>query len=192
MEEIWMPIKGYEGLYDVSNLGRVKRLERTTENSGTYSGYSTFKELILKPRENKKRHGYYEISLKKNKKEKRFKIHRLVALTFIPNPDNKPEVNHKDGDKSNNCVDNLEWVTSKENKKHAWETGLQNANHRKRPIKCNETNECFESVVQASKELHCDKRGIFRVLNGEKEKIKNMTFSYITKKELAEYRKGFE
>ena len=69
-----------------------------------------------------------------------------------------------------------------------WNIGLNNSNHKKRPIKCNENNMCFESVVQASKELHCDRRSIFRVLKGEVKNIKNMTFSYITYEELKEYR----
>ena len=188
MEEVWKDVKGYEGYYQVSNLGNIKSLERIIENSGTLTGYYKVKERILKPRENKNRNGYYELSLRKDGKEKRFKVHRLVACAFIENPYNKPEVNHIDGNKSNNCVSNLEWTTSKENKEHAWNMGLNNSNHKKKPIKCNENNMCFESVVQASKELNCDRRGIFRVLKGEIKNIKNMTFSYITYKELKEYR----
>ena len=192
MEEIWKDIDGYEGYYQISNLGNVKSLERTIENSGTYNGYYKVKERILRPRENKKRHGYYELSLKKDGIEKRYKVHRLVASAFLSNPDNKTEVNHIDGNKSNNCISNLEWTTSKENKEHAWTTGLNNANHRKRPIKCNENNMCFESVVQASKELHCDRRSIFRVLSGELSSTKNMTFSYITQEEYDIYNKERE
>lgn len=188
MEEVWKDIDGYEGYYQVSNFGNIKSLEKTIKNSGTFSGFYKTKERILKPRKNKDRNGYYELSLKKDGKEKRFKVHRLVACAFIDNPYNKPEVNHIDGDKSNNCFLNLEWVTSKENKKHAWDTGLNNANHKKRPIRCNENGLCFESIVNAAKELNCDRRGIFRVLKGEKNSIKNMTFSYITEKELKAYR----
>lgn len=188
--EIWKPIEGYEGIYSVSNYGRVKRLQRTMYNSGTKGGIYTIREKILTPRVNTKRHGYCEISLHKNGKEKRFKIHRLVAIAFIPNPQHLPEVHHKDGNKKNNNVSNLEWVTSKQNKEHAWLNKLINSNHRKRPIKCNESGICFESVVQASQLLKCDRRGIFRVLSGEKEKVKGMSFSYISIKELEEYRKG--
>lgn len=188
MEEVWKDVKGYEGYYQVSNLGNIKSLERIIENSGTRTGYYKIKERILKPRENKSRNGYYELSLRKDGKEKRFKVHRLVACAFIENPYNKPEVNHIDGNKSNNYASNLEWTTSKENKEHAWNIGLNNSNHKKKPIKCNENNMCFESVVQASKELNCDRRCIFRVLKGEVKNIKNMTFSYITYEELKEYR----
>lgn len=188
VKEIWNDISGYENVYAISTNGRIKRLERTISNSGTIGGYCTLKEKILKPRVNKKRHGYCEISLKLNKQEKRFKVHRLVALTFIPNPFNLPEVNHIDGNKENNTINNLEWCTSKENKKHGWENGLYNSEHRKVPIKCNENGICYESVVNASKEIPCDRRGIFRVLKGEKERIKGLSFSYITHRELEEYR----
>ena len=113
MQEIWKPIKGYEGLYEVSNLGRVKSLNR----------YHHRHENILKNKITKD--GYYETTLVKNGKSKFIRSHRLVALTFIDNPLNKTEVNHKDGNKLNNFVGNLEWVTSSENQLHAYRTGLQ-------------------------------------------------------------------
>lgn len=71
------------------------------------------------------RYGYYYVHLQTKGKEKKYKIHRLVALAYIPNPENKPQVNHIDGNKLNNSVSNLEWVTAKENTEHAWKTGLQ-------------------------------------------------------------------
>ena len=186
--ECWKPIKDYEGIYEVSNYGRVKSLERVIYNSGTKNGLYTIHEKIIKQRINKKRYGYCELSLHKNGKEKRFKVHRLIAEAFIPNPNKLPEVNHIDGNKENNHASNLEWCTSKENKEHAWENKLYNSEHRKTPIKCNETGICYESVVQASKMIPCDRREIFRVLKGEKLHIKGFSFSYITKKELKEYR----
>lgn len=98
MEEIWKDIEGYEGLYQVSNMGRVK---------------SVRKNIILK--NSIARNGYKRVHLYKNKKGKHFQIHRLVANAFIPNPDNLPQVNHKDENKLNNCADNLEWCTPEYN-----------------------------------------------------------------------------
>lgn len=187
-DEYWVQIAGYEGLYEVSNCGRVKSLDRVIFNSGTPNGLYTVKGRILTQRINNKRNGYCELSLHKDGKEKRYKVHRLVAEAFLPNPDNLPEVNHIDGNKENNNVKNLEWCTSKQNKEHGWNTGLYTGEHRKSPIKCNETGICYESVVQASELIPCDRSAIFRVLSGKKDRVKGLTFSYITQKELREYR----
>lgn len=98
MKEEWQDIAGYEGLYQVSNLGRVKSL-----NYGR-----TGKEKILSPGNN---WGYQMVSLYKNGIRKQFKIHRLVAETFIPNPDNFSQINHRDENRKNNRVNNLEWCS---------------------------------------------------------------------------------
>lgn len=115
MEEIWKDICEYKGIYQVSNCGRVKRLAYEIKNPAPRANGSVlkFKEHLLTPR--KITHGYLSIMLYKKGKPKNYKIHRLVAQAFIPNPDNLPEVNHKDEDKTNNCVDNLEWCTHKYN-----------------------------------------------------------------------------
>ena len=128
MEEIWKDIKGYEGLYQVSNLGRVKSLGRWVYKE--YRGKRWQGEKILKQIKNK--FGYLRVYLYKNRKAKCYAIHRLVAQVFIPNPYNLPQVNHKDEDKSNNRVDNLEWCTSFYNneygtrKKRWYETRIKN------------------------------------------------------------------
>ena len=116
MQEIWKDVKDYEGLYQVSNLGRVRSLPRKgTRTKGNY---------LLKARKNKK--GYLNLKLSKNRKAKSYRIHRLVSQAFIPNPDNLPQVNHIDGNKLNNCVDNLEWCTNEYNMKESIRLGLRN------------------------------------------------------------------
>lgn len=110
MEEVWKDIKDYEGHYQVSNLGRVKSVSRTIQSS---SGKITTKDLILKPKNNIG--GYLVVNLNKDGSYKTKFVHRLVAETFIPNPNNLPQINHKDENKNNNFVENLEWCTSKYN-----------------------------------------------------------------------------
>lgn len=109
-KEVWRDIKGYEGYYQVSNFGRVKSLDRVA----IYSDGRIFKYngRQLKTTLNK---GYVHVKLSKHSDVKTFKIHRLVAEAFIPNPLNLPQVNHKDENKTNNNVDNLEWCTGKYN-----------------------------------------------------------------------------
>lgn len=114
--EIWKDIKNYEGYYQISNLGNIKGLERKVDNHG---GFKLMPEIIKKPFISKK--GYHSIQLRKLGSNKNFRIHRLVAQAFIPNPENKPEVNHLDTIKSNNFVENLEWCTNLENVEHYWQ-----------------------------------------------------------------------
>lgn len=127
MIEVWKDIKGYENSYQVSNLGRIKSL-------GNKSNHK--KEIILKQANVMK---YQCVSLRKNNKAKMFKVHRLVAQAFIPNPENKKQVNHISGIKTDNRVCNLEWCTSSENLKHAFKKGLKKQkkgkeNSRSKPI----------------------------------------------------------
>ena len=121
--ENWKDIIGYEGLYQVSNLGNVKSLSKTVLNRGKYPSIS--KEKIFKYRIDK--YGYALFRFTKNNKRKNILGHRLVALAFLPNPENKPQVNHIDGNKLNNNMDNLEWNTAKENVNHSWRNGLSNS-----------------------------------------------------------------
>lgn len=110
MDEIWKDVIGYEGLYRVSSLGSVKSVTRyvKTVHKG-YEGSRLIKERVLKPYLGK--HGYFILTMRKNGRYKTEEVHRLVALAFIPNPDDLPCVNHKDENKQNNSVDNLEWCT---------------------------------------------------------------------------------
>ena len=126
-DEIWKDIEGYAGMYQVSNFGRVKSVERKVYNPGVLGGsnYRTVPSVIRKPNI---MHGYHCVALIVNKHTKVYRIHRLVADAFIgqqPTPEH--QVNHIDGNKANNRADNLEWVTPKENTDHAIRTGLRKA-----------------------------------------------------------------
>ncbi|MEI5991410.1 hypothetical protein A5881_002945 [Enterococcus termitis] len=121
MEEIWKPIQGYQGIYEVSSKGKVK----TSVGKKTYSslhGVRTWKPRILKLKTDK--NGYKRVTLWKNKSGKDFLVHRLVANAFIELKEGKDYVNHIDGNPSNNYAENLEWVNHSENLIHAFENRL--------------------------------------------------------------------
>lgn len=118
-EEIWKDVVGYEGLYEISNTGNLRSLDRLTVYPGGYT--HGFKGKNIKWACNR---GYHVASLNKNGSIKQVKAHRLVAMAFIPNPENKRGVNHINGIKNDNRVQNLEWCTDKENSIHAYRTGL--------------------------------------------------------------------
>jgi hypothetical protein len=129
MEEIWKDIEGYEGLYQVSNMGNVKNLK-------TNRVLKSWKEGV----------GYLKIKLSKNNNHTRFKIHRLVAIAFLPNPNNYKMINHKDEIKTNNNIENLEWCNNSYNTRYGKKRQYSS---NKVPVRCIETGEVFESLTDA-------------------------------------------
>ncbi len=161
MKEVWKDVVGYEGLYQISNTGKLKRVERGKEN-------------ILQGKKDKD--GYICVILSRNQNKKFYRLHRLIAEAFIPNPLNKPEVNHKDRNKQNNVVDlddlqgettNLEWVTPAENVKHCFLTGK---NIYKRQVlqytKDMRYVSCWGSIREASQRLKISENNISSCCSG--------------------------
>lgn len=174
MEEIWKDIEGYEGLYQVSNIGNVKALAKTVNSS--YGKKRTRKELIKSNLRDG--NGYLFTRLGMSKKEmKTILIHRLVALTFIPNPENKRTVNHINGIKKDNRVENLEWASHKENTQHAIRTGLIKFRKAKKVI-CVETGIIYKSIKEASVILNINMTGINKCCVGKQKKAGNFQFKY--------------
>ena len=173
-QEIWKDVVGYEGLYQVSNLGRVKSCARYINRHSKYVIHKKYvKEKILSCCYVA---GYPCVPLSKERKRHLARVHRLVAIAFIANPENKEQVNHKDGNRANSNVNNLEWVTNTENQRHSWkylnrqnphkgkkfseETKNKmrlhwktNLSVRAKKVYCVELNKYFNSINDACREL---------------------------------------
>ena len=149
MEE-WKDVLGFDGNYQVSSFGNVRSLDKEVRTSIRHSKARKVRGRVLKP--HVKSHGYYAVSLPKNGKWHATEVHRLVARAFLPNPDKKKTVNHKDGNKLNNHVENLEWASYKENHWHARDVGLLRnvGRHFRKAIKCVETGTVFNSSMEAA------------------------------------------
>ena len=142
MEEIWTDIPGYEGLYQISNFGQII----STSRKGTQGGPKQYKI---------NRKGYAEVTLCKEGKQYTTRVHRLVALAFIPNPDNLPEINHIDENKLNNRADNLEWCSTAYNLNYGT-CSIKSG----RPIQCIETGIIYPGSAWAARELGFDQSTI--------------------------------
>lgn len=151
--EIWKDIEYYEGYYQISNKGRVKSVDRYV-NSPQCGGEQLVKGKIRKLKVNK--YGYLSVNLSKKHILETKIIHRLVLTAFVPNPENKPTGNHKDGVKTNNFVENLEWATAKENTQHAYKIGLVTMDRLKKKVVMLSLDNTpllwFDSITEASKE----------------------------------------
>ena len=172
-EELWKDIKGYEGLYQVSNLGRVKSLNKN--KVGRYSTYLK-KGKILSCNYNHNRYG--KITLYKNGKHKEKRVHRLVAEAFIPNPDNKPQVNHIDNNSKNNKVENLEWVTVKENVQHAYKIGATKTSKIRQYNLSGKVVKEWNSQKEASLKTKINKNSICECCKGKRKTAGGYIWKY--------------
>ena len=169
--EIWKPIKGFEGKFEVSNLGRVKSLSRAVKPTSPYQNSKIIKERILKLITQKP--GYYNVSLE----GKKYLVHRLVAETFVNNPNNYDCVNHLDGNKKNNTPKNLEWCNRRINNIHAFNTGLTPAMKIKATIIFDNTEMTFRSKAKAREYLKMPEKVLNRGL--EQGEIRGIKLEYI-------------
>ena len=153
MEEHWRDIPGYNGEYKISNFGRVLSLKGSRER--------------IRPSFKNSR-GYSVISLSKNGVHKTFKIHRLVAESFIQNPEKLSEINHIDGNKQNNRAENLEWVTRKENIRHSIEVlgNKPKGPLQPRKVRCVETGVIYDSLKDAASSVNGASSNLCNMLNG--------------------------
>ena len=150
-------IKGYEGLYAVTSCGKV-----WSYKSNRFLGNNLDKD------------GYCRATLFKEGQRKTYKTHRLIAEAYIPNPENKPQINHKDENKQNNCINNLEWATAKENTNYGTRNqraGEAIGKKRSKKVYCVELDKVFDSMTQAQKELNINNisaccRGIYKTAGG--------------------------
>lgn len=167
MEEIWKDIKGFEGLYQVSNMGRVRSLR---------------KNIILKSRIAR---GYEGVTLCANNIHKDYYIHRMVANAFIPNPNNYPIVNHKDENKTNNCVDNLEWCTQEYNVNYGTGIAKRARSRSKKVLQFNLDGTFikeWKSTMDVQRNLGFAQSNIVKVCNGKRKSAYRYLWKY--KKEI--------
>ena len=165
----WEPIHGFGGAYEISNTGQV---------------YSHRKNRVLKLSTDK--FGYLRVSLQKhNRKDKKlYFVHRLVAEAFIPNIENKPYVNHKDEQKNNNCAENLEWCSHKENMNYGTRNlriALSNTNNpiTSKKVLCVETSKVFPSINEAQRQLHIYATNITKCCKGKRPHAGGFSWTFI-------------
>ena len=191
MKEIWKWIDGYKNMYQVSNLGRVRSVDRYVYCEVSPNKLQHIFGKVLKQGYNHK--GYPIVYLSKDGKQKTITVHRLVAQTFIDNPLSLPQVNHKDGCKTNNCVKNLEWCDNSYNQKHAWKSGLQpsyeESNGRGRPARAvamldlntGEVLKTFETLASVKRETGINQFNVRSVCLGLRNHAGGYGWKFINK-----------
>lgn len=161
--EEWRDVRGYTGVYQVSNLGRVRRVAPDSTR-------------VLKPwRHNA---GYSCVTLSLNKKESKPLVHRLVAEAFLPNPANKPQINHINGVKTDNRVTNLEWCSNRENALHSANVLGNESTIPKRPVRCVDTGEVFNSARNAARAVGGCSQNIVKCCQGKRGHHKGLRWAY--------------
>jgi hypothetical protein len=168
--EIWKDVKGYEGLYQVSNTGRLKRVahERADKKH-------MLKERIARLSVDKD--GYFYVKLRKDGAKRQLFIHRLVAEAFLDNPKSLPAINHKDGIKQNNTVENLEFCTFSYNTQHAYKNGL--IKHFVRKVRCIETGEIFNSLREVTEKTGISYKHIPCCCRGRRKTVGGYRWEYV-------------
>ena len=162
MQEIWKDIVGYEGLYQISNTGKVKSLSHYARNN-INGGTRMTKGRVLS--QYKMPNGYLQVQLSKNELRKKYYVHRIVAKAFLSNEDNLSDVNHIDGDKNNNSVGNLEWCSHRDNQIHMIKNRMTD---KAKPVLCLETGEVFNSMSEAENKTGIDRHCIKRACDSGK------------------------
>lgn len=177
----YRPVSGFEGMYEVSRDGIVRSIDRYVNTKG---GAKQFRPgRILK--QSMSNAGYLRVHIRNGAKGKNASVHRLVALAFVPNPDGKAEVNHKDGDKLNNSAENLEWVTPSENMRHALVLGLVKERDMSQLCEANKKRVIvdglheFESVKAAAEFIGCSSTQVSSVLMGRYKTTHGHTVEYV-------------
>lgn len=170
--EIWKDIPNYEGLYAASSLGRIMSYAKKV---WTGFGYRIAPDRILSP--SKMKTGYLCVALNKNKKSKTYTVHKLIALTFIPNPNNKEQIDHIDGHKTNNRIENLRWATRIENMNNP-KTRIKG---RCKPVICIETKIIYKSMKNASKITKTCESSIRKVCEGINKTAGGYHWKYVDK-----------